>query len=67
MIYESLDGKIYKDKEEVFKAIMEHLQYKFNISGNFDNWTEEDHLLYVCTQCMVDYDRSLIGSKTKKE
>ena len=47
MIYESLDGKIYKNKEEVFKAVREYLQYKFNISGNFDNWTEEDHLLYI--------------------
>ena len=67
MIYESLDGKIYKNKEEVFKAVMEHLQYKFNISIYFSSWTEEDDSLYVCTQCMVEYDRNLIGKKKKKE
>ena len=67
MTYESLDGKVYKDKKEVFKAVTEHLQYKFNINGNFNSWTESDHLLYVCTQCMIDYDRSLIGSRSGKE
>ena len=62
MIYESLDGKIYKNKEEVFKAVMEHLQHKFNISGNFNNWTEEERNAWV-EHCRPNIAKASIASR----